>query len=201
MTHALLETDVPENPFTLFTDWYDAARPTMTGEPGAVTLATANAQGYPSARIVLLKEYDERGFVIYTNYQSRKAADIESNPHASLLFWWPATRRQVRVEGRVERVSVEESEAYFASRPRLSQIGAWASEQSRSIPRRDVLDERMKQFEAKFAEGDVACPPHWGGYRVVPDAIEFWQERPNRLHDRLRYLREAGGWRIERLNP
>lgn len=200
MTNTLLESDAPRDPLQLFTGWYEAAREHAPGDPTAMTLATANAAGQPSVRVVLLKEYDQRGFVFFTNYMSRKSADLESNPTASLLFWWPKPGRQVRIEGSVKRISAEESDTYFASRPRLSQIGAWASEQSNVIPDRSVLDERVKQFEARFP-GTVPRPPHWGGYRVVPLSVEFWQDRANRLHDRLRYVRDGETWRIERLNP
>lgn len=201
MSHVLLETSAPAHPITLFHDWYESARPGMTGEPGAMTLATADASGQPSARVVLLKEFDERGFVFYTNYESRKSTQLDANPRAALLFWWPAAQRQVRVEGHVEKVSEAESDNYFASRPRLSQIGAWASEQSRRIDAREMLDERVRVYEEKFAGVPVPRPPHWGGWRVVPDIIEFWQERPNRLHDRLRYRRNDDAWTIERLSP
>src|SRR5690606_14350498 len=168
MSHSLLEADLPAEPIALFHDWYESARPGIAGEPGAMTLATADAQGRPAARIVLLKEFDERGFVFYTNYQSRKSADIAANQQAALLFWWPSAKRQVRVEGRVEKVSRAESDNYFASRPRLSQIGAWASEQSRSIPAREVLDERETQFERHIAKASDPTPANWAGCRGVP---------------------------------
>lgn len=200
MTDILLEFSAPADPLELFARWFDAARTVSNGDPTAMTLATVDATGQPSARVVLLKEYGPAGFVFYTNYRSRKAGDLDANPHVALLFWWPAAGRQVRIEGRAEKIETVESDAYFASRGRLSQIGAWASEQSRVIPDRDALESRVKSFEARFP-GDVPRPPHWGGYRVIPKNFEFWQDRANRLHDRLRYVREEGDWRIERLNP
>lgn len=199
MNNVLLESDAPPDPLELFADWY-GAQAEGAQEPAAVTLATADATGKPGVRVVLLKEYGAAGFVFFTNYMSRKATDLDANPQAALLFWWPSFRRQVRIEGRVSRISAAESDAYFRTRARLSQIGAWASEQSRIIPDRSVLDARVKEFEQRFPS-DVPRPPHWGGYRVAPGSIEFWQDRANRLHDRLRYVRENDSWRVERLNP
>lgn len=199
MNNVLLESDAPPDPLELFADWY-SAQAEGAQEPAAVTLATADATGKPGVRVVLLKEYGAAGFVFFTNYMSRKATDLDANPQAALLFWWPSFRRQVRIEGRVSRISAAESDAYFRTRARLSQIGAWASEQSRIIPDRSVLDARVKEFEQRFPS-DVPRPPHWGGYRVAPGSIEFWQDRANRLHDRLRYVRENDSWRVERLNP
>ena len=167
----------------------------------SMTLATADENGQPSARIVLLKSYDHRGFVFYTNYHSRKGRELDQNSRVSLLFYWPAVARQVRIEGKVEKVSQEESDQYFASRPLGSRIGAWASEQSRPVENRELLEKRFEEFSEKFGD-NVPRPPHWGGYRVKPATIEFWQGRDNRLHDRLRYSRQDdGSWLIERLAP
>jgi len=167
----------------------------------SMTLATADENGQPSARIVLLKSYDHRGFVFYTNYHSRKGRELDQNSRVSLLFYWPPVARQVRIEGTVEKVSGEESDQYFASRPLGSRIGAWASEQSRPVENRELLEKRFEEFSEKFGD-NVPRPPHWGGYRVKPATIEFWQGRDNRLHDRLRFRRTSEGvWVLERLAP
>jgi pyridoxamine 5'-phosphate oxidase len=197
----LTEADVAPDPVVQFGRWYDDARSAGLVEPSAMTLATATAGGVPSARMVLLRGVDRRGFVFYTNYESRKAAELAANPLAALVFWWGELQRQVRVEGRVERTSREESAAYFRTRPPASRLSAWASPQSRVIPGREVLEERVAEVAADHPDGDVPLPPFWGGYRLVPEVVELWQGRPNRLHDRLRYTRTAGGWRIERLAP
>jgi pyridoxamine 5'-phosphate oxidase len=184
-----------------FGRWFDDARAADLLEPSAMTLATATADGVPSARMVLLRGVDQRGFVFYTNYESRKAAELAANPRAALVFWWGALQRQVRVEGPVQPTSQEESAAYFRTRPPGSRLSAWASPQSRVIPGREVLDQRVAELAARHPDGDVPLPPFWGGYRLVPEVVELWQQRPDRLHDRLRYTRTPGGWRIERLAP
>jgi len=197
----LLETDAASDPIHQFRHWFDQAVESEVPEPNAMTLATATKTGIPSARIVLLKGLDERGFVFYTNYESRKAQDLAENPQAALVFLWHELERQVRVEGAIEKVSDAETEAYFHSRPLSSQIGAWASEQSRVISDREVLEQSYLSLEAKYKDQEVPRPPHWGGYRVKPHQVEFWQGRPSRLHDRLRYRLVAHEWVIERLAP
>jgi pyridoxamine 5'-phosphate oxidase len=190
------------DPIDQFTRWFADAQAAGVVEPNAMTLATVDPSGAPSARIVLLKEFDRRGFVFYTNYRSRKGRHLGSNPRAALCFYWQSMERQVRVEGAAERVSRRESEAYFNSRPVAAQIGAWVSEQSSGLPSRVELERREAELVAKFGAGPVPLPEHWGGYRVVPNAVEFWQGRPSRLHDRLLYTRvEAGGWTLSRLAP
>ncbi|MBT3296350.1 MAG: pyridoxamine 5'-phosphate oxidase [Verrucomicrobia bacterium] len=193
------EQDVPTDPLELFSEWLaDAREQTLYS---GVTLATVAPDGQPSARVVLLRGHDERGFVFYTNYESRKAAELETNPLAAMLFWWRDLRRQIRIEGQVDSVSREESEAYFRSRPHGHQLGAWVSAQSQVIPGRETLDQRLIDVTNRFGDRDVPCPPQWGGYRLVPAAIEFWEEGEHRLHDRLRYRRGTSGWILERLAP
>ena len=198
----LLEGDAPVNPFALFAQWYLAAESAGLTEPSAMTLATATADGIPSARMVLMRGFDERGFIFYTNYQSRKAIELEKNPRAALVFHWAPLERQTRIEGSVEKVTAEESDAYFRTRPHGSQLGAWTSPQSNVIPDRQYLDKRLEFMQAQFHQGtNIPRPANWGGYRVTAQVIEFWQGRENRLHDRLRYTREPDGWKIERLAP
>ena len=191
--------DLLDDPLALFAAWFAAAQEAGVPAPEAMALATAD--GSPSVRMVLLKEFDERGFVLTTNLESRKARELAANPRAALLFHWHELGRQVRIEGHAERTSEEESDAHHRGRPRASRLAAWASAQSEPVADRAALDEAYAAREREFADGDVPLPPFWGGIRVVPDAYEFWQHRANRLHDRFRYLPDGEGWRIERLGP
>ncbi|MET0239076.1 MAG: pyridoxamine 5'-phosphate oxidase [Sphingobium sp.] len=189
------------DPFALFDSWYAEAQATEINDGNAMTLATADAQGRPSARMVLLKGHGPDGFVFYTNFEGRKAGDLLANPHAALLFHWKSQRRQIRIEGPVEQVSDAEADAYFATRHRDSQLGAWASDQSRPLPSRDVFLTRFAEMEARFAGGDVPRPPHWSGFRIVPDHIEFWQDRAHRLHERTVFTRNGTAWTSGLLYP
>jgi pyridoxamine 5'-phosphate oxidase len=194
------EAAVAPDAIAQFRRWYEDAVAAAVPEPEAMCLATETG-GEPSARMVLMRQFDERGFVFHTNYDSPKAHDLANNPAAALVFRWYRLERQVRVTGRAEQISRDESEAYFRTRPRGAQIGAWASHQSRVLAGRSELEAAVAACEQRFAGQDVLLPPFWGGIRVVPSAVEFWQGRPDRLHDRLRYSREGTGWRIERLAP
>lgn len=198
----LTETQVDPNPFRQLEQWLHDALESQVIEPNAMCLATVDAQGHPDARFVLLRGLDERGLVFYTNSQSAKGQQLAHCPQATLVFWWGVLERQVRIQGRVEIVSPEEADAYFATRPRGHQLSAWVSQQSTVVPSREWLEARLEEVEREFEGKPVPRPPYWLGYRVVPETFEFWQGRPNRLHDRLRYRRQPdGSWRIERLAP
>ncbi len=197
---SLDESTVAAEPLAQFRDWYQQALTAAVPEPNAMTLAT-EADGQPSARIVLLKGVDDRGFLFFTDYRSQKGTELERNPRAALVFFWQPLERQVRVVGSVERVSRSDSEAYFESRPEGSKLGAWTSWQSRVIADRTVLERSLAEVTARFQGQPVRCPPEWGGYRVIPDTVEFWQGRQSRLHDRVRFRRDAGRWHRDRLSP
>jgi pyridoxamine 5'-phosphate oxidase len=199
---ALLESEVAADPIEQFGRWFDEAAAADFVEPNAMTLATCAADGTPAARVVLLKEYDAAGFVFYTSYEGAKAAELADNPRAELLFFWDKLGKMVRVNGTVTKVDRATSEAYFATRPVKSQLGAWASHQSQPIESRDALREKFEQMAQQFGQDEVSTPPNWGGYRVVPERIEFWQGQRSRLHDRILYTKQRdGGWQIQRLSP
>lgn len=197
----LHENEIKENPFQQFEIWMQDAINNKTIEPNAMAVATSTPDGKPSIRVVLLKELTDDGFVFFTNYNSRKGHEIDSNPNAAIVFDWHVMERQVRIEGTIKKVSNEESDAYFNSRPEGSKIGAWVSPQSQVVNGREELDKLQQQTEQRFAGKSIPRPPHWGGYIVIPATIEFWQGRPSRLHDRIRYTKTTKGWKIDRLAP
>jgi len=199
---ALDREDLNDDPIVQFEDWFRYACETVPLDPNAVTLSTVDNEQRPSSRTVLLKSFDERGFVFYTNYESKKAVHIENNPNVSLLFFWSDAAREVKIRGKAEKLSTKESLAYFLSRPRGSQIGAWVSAQSSVISSRSMLESKFQEIKKKFKDRDISLPSFWGGYRVVPEEIEFWQGRRNRLHDRFLFTKQDDGtWKIERLAP
>ncbi|HEX9122737.1 MAG TPA: pyridoxamine 5'-phosphate oxidase [Actinomycetota bacterium] len=198
---ALTERDLDPDPIAQFRRWFEDARSAGIRYPEAMALATADAEGRPSVRHVLMRGLDDHGFAFYTNYASRKGRQIGENPSGAAVFLWRELERQVGVTGTIERVSTEESEAYFRTRPREARLGAWASRQSEVVPSREVLDERYREMEARFPGDEIPLPEHWGGFRLKPETVEFWKGRRFRLHDRFRYTRAAGGWKIERLYP
>ena len=201
MRRTLLETEVPGDPFVLLREWLEHARTSGLSEPWAMALATTTRDGRPSVRMVLLKAIDEGGLVFFTSYESRKSAELIANPRASLLFFWDDLARQIRIEGQVTKVSADTSREYFATRPWMSRIAAWASKQSATIEGREELESAVKRYEKEFHGVEVPLPPHWGGFRLIPEQIEFWQGRENRLHDRLQYTRSGNEWRMVRLAP
>ncbi len=202
MSRQLLENELDASPFAQFAKWFEEAKKAQPELPEGMTVSTASRDGIVSSRICLMKDFDARGFVFFTNYNSVKGMQIHDNPYAALCWWWPSLERQVRAEGAIVKVTEEESEEYWQTRPRGSQIGAWASDQSKVILGRGDLEERVREMEEGHRDRPVPRPPHWGGYRVIPNQIEFWQGRPDRLHDRFVYrLRESKDWIIERLSP
>jgi pyridoxamine 5'-phosphate oxidase len=198
---SLDEKDVSAHPVQQFSKWFKEAVEAKVNEPNAMGLSTVSREGKPSSRILLLRNFDEKGFVFYTNYTSRKGEDISENPNAALLFFWPELERQVRIEGTLSRQSVEESDLYFQSRPRTSKLGAWTSAQSKVISSRKILDEEYAKLSEKYPDENVPRPAYWGGYVLKPVSVEFWQGRPSRLHDRILYTAEDDRWKIERLAP
>ena len=199
----LTESQAPDEPFSLFQRWFEDALATekLPVEPNAMTLATVDEQGRPHCRVLLLKGLDERGFTFFSNYASAKGQQLAARPFAAMTFFWPALERQVRIEGRIEKVTAQESDAYFQVRPMGSRIGAWASPQSQVIAGRETLEQLLHETQQRFLDQAPECPPHWGGYRLLPERIEFWQGRPSRLHDRLNYRAQNGQWQRERLAP
>jgi len=197
----LPEASADRNPIELFGEWFEAAGKAGILLPETIVVASASAEGRPSARCMLLKGFDQRGFYFYTNYESRKAGELDVNPHVALVLHWAVLQRQVRIEGKVSRVSEQESTAYFQTRARGSRIGAWASKQSRPLDQRGTLESRVREFDGKYPGEEIPLPPFWGGYLVDPDRIEFWQGRSDRLHDRLCFVRSQAGWSAQRLYP